>query len=481
MRPRKRAEWPIRVYKYSIRPEYNTWEQLPIEARQETEQARALWNSLVEVFQQRQIRYRELNPLGEQQTNGVDKPAIRQALTQLQQSFLAEARQVTAQSSVTWAYREFILTQFLATVTRFLRRQGKAPQRKHGEPTELHFHHRFAGGGFAVEKIFGHSQRLSLAPVSLAAFDDQLSQRQRKRCARTHGTFQVGTMHLPFQVLLHRPLPPGGLLKSAALIGKQVVPSGFRDGDNGGCWTAAQWAWSLQLTVEQPPSMTEPGQQPVLQGTLLLSRRLWNESQLQVGILVDSTGREEALLLPEAVLTAWYHKRELQRQADHSRDQTKSMLQDLRKHPQLHGTANLLLAHVGQMENAGLWRMLRHLDDPRMNDEIGTIVRCWADRQTRLQRETRGLERRYLGQRDWFYRNLASQLCHRYQQIVIAPEPLPSVIPNAHPTTERQDDEGTYRHLAAPSVFLSFLQQAATKTGTQIKASSTYCHSSAST
>ena len=57
MRLRKRANWPILVYRYWVDPEYQTWEQFPDAIRQEAEAMRALWNQLVGAFERRQAAY----------------------------------------------------------------------------------------------------------------------------------------------------------------------------------------------------------------------------------------------------------------------------------------------------------------------------------------------------------------------------------------------------------------------------------------
>jgi hypothetical protein len=130
MRRRKRADWPIVVYRYHVRPTYETWEQLPGEAKQEIKATHALWNQLVETFERRQARYREIVAQFSQSVEETAK--IRSALAQLQQVFLAETRQLTTACLATWSHREFVLTQFLATVNRFFKKQGRAPKPKHG-------------------------------------------------------------------------------------------------------------------------------------------------------------------------------------------------------------------------------------------------------------------------------------------------------------------------------------------------------------
>jgi len=445
---------------------YQTWEQLPDGARKESEATRALWNQLVETFERRQGRYREIIVQSSQAPE--DSARIRSVLAQLQPIFLTEARQLMSACPATWANKEFVFHQFLATVNRFFKKQGRAPKPKHGAPQDVHFHHRFAGGGFPVQGIFGRSKRLRIEPVSAEAFHPAQSQRQRKRLARTSGGFQVGDTLLSFQLLLHRPLPEDGILKAAALIGRQIVRVGFCNDTHGGHFTAARWVWSLHLTMEIPPRALPTWEKQSSPMMLDLSRQIGGEGRLRVGLLVDSVGREEPLFLPEEILRAWQYKRQLQQHADQLFDETTSLLQGLKIGEGAPSAVRTLLARVQILREKDLWRLLHVLEKTNTDEAALAIVRRWADQSTRITREVRGLERRYLGHRDWFYRNLALQLCRRYQHIIVK---LP---PRLEARAEREDDQAPqeatrYRHLAAPSTLFSFLLQTAVKTGTNVK------------
>ena len=178
MRPRKRANWPIVVYRYWVEPEYDTWERLPNLIKQEAEAMRALWNQLVDAFTQRQAAYHNaVSPTP-------DKSSSPLVLRQLQQTFLQTTQEASKASSVTWANKQFVTTQFFAALTRFFNKQGDPPRQRTGEFHEVHFQHRFTEGGLPIERIFGHSQRLYLTAVSPDASSPTLSQRQRRRRAR---------------------------------------------------------------------------------------------------------------------------------------------------------------------------------------------------------------------------------------------------------------------------------------------------------
>src|SRR5262245_3285789 len=355
MRQRKRADWPLRVYQYWVRLEYPTWAHLPEGARQEADAMRALWNQLVDAFERRQAAYRELVPRLPQ-TAGPRAVAetVRPALQQLQKSFFAETCLLTAECSATWANREFVHNQFLAATGRFFKRQSGPPRHKLGPPQEAHFQHRFTGGGVPVARILGRSQRLHLASGPPAACTPSLPQRRRKRLARTAGTFQAGTVTLAFRTLLHRPLPVGAYLKAAALIGRQVVCGGYLRHSEGGHRTAPRWVWSLQLTLEVPP-VTLPAEgprEPI--AALHVQPQTYGNDQFRIGVLVDASGREEALFLPEDVLESWRYKRRLQGQADQLLAETKRRLRALPRPVHLAPAALSLFDHLGTARAPGL-------------------------------------------------------------------------------------------------------------------------------
>lgn len=456
MRPRKRVDWAIVVYQYWVRLEHERWEALPERARLEAEAMRVLWNRFVDAFEQRRTAVllseiaSKLRP-----TQQLTPPPIRSSAGQLQQSFLHNLRQISLDSSVTWANKQFVLTQFQAALSRFYKKQNRPPRRKLGQPKEVYFHHRFTSGGLPIERIFGRGQRLHLEPVSLAAFDPLLPQRQRKRLARTTGSFLVGDAPLSFQLILHRSLPQGAYLKAATLIGRQGprgVPPSSHNSDH---FSSARWQWSLHLTLETPPLTASRREETAAIAALHVACQFLSEDRLRIAVLTDPSGREEEVCLPAGVLQGWRYKRMLQSRVDRLLSEVRTQLRNTLGTEQLPSTAQRLLAHLDTIHAAGLWRLFALLESENHKGVTLDIVRRWATQSTRLLREMRGLERRYLNHRDWFYRNMALQFGRRYQRLVI--------------TTVPSEECNTFRHLAAPGRFLSLLLQAAKKTHTEVQ------------
>ncbi len=471
MRPRKRTDWPVTVYRYWVNLEHETWSDLPPSVSHEAEAMRTLWNQLVDAFAQYQETYqnaRHASPETDPSTRSESQPSQTQIFKQLREALAQEAQRLTSECPAGWANSRFILTQFQAAVSRYFGRHGNPPHSRTAPFHKVHFCHQFTAGGLPVERIFGqHVQRLHLEPVPPEAFNPTNPQRQRKRLARTSGLFQVGEAPLPFRTILHRPLPAGAYLKTAALVGEQIVAGGYHQNQkdqNGGHNIAPRWQWSLHLTVEVPPAIIQTPVRAITTGAALrLEGALWEDTQLRLGMLSDSSGREEALLLPRTILEEWRHKRALQGQVELSLEQLKSQLQDHHERAHLPAPAQKILAQVWAVRAPGLWRLLHFVEGASGVPGIQQLLRAWADRSTTLLREARGLERRYLGHRDWFYHNLASDLCRRYQQMNV------DILDQEDRAAETTPNASSYRHLLAPARFVMVLRQAALKTGTTIE------------
>jgi hypothetical protein len=202
---------------------------------------------------------------------------------------------------------------------------------------------------------------------------------------------------------------------------------------------------------------------------LLVRCKLVDGHQLSFAILTDPTGREETLFLPEAILDSWYHKRSLHKQVERLLETTKQQLQELPLTEQSSGTQQRF-AHLKTASAPGLWRLLHALEEEDSATPALQILHHWASCSTKLLREARGVEQHYLGHRDWFYHNLALQLCHRYQQLVITvPETGGVYTQERPPSASGTDRTSLYHHLAAPARFVSFLHQAAGKTGATVQ------------
>lgn len=496
MRQRKRADWPITVYRYWVRLEHDTWASLPEGVKREAEAMRTLWNQLVEAFSHRRMkRQEELSSLSlhtesqEGQTasststedfrqtqqplaTNLDKLSVLHSQAPLspatpqssQQSYLLETRRIIANSPVTWANKQFVATQFQAAVTRFFKGTSKPPQRKTRELQRVHFHHRFTEGGLPIAQLFGRSRRLHIAALQSDVMASACFQQPPRKRLQTAGIFQVGDETLRFDTIIHRPLPSTAYLKAATLVGQQIERSGYRLQPSGGHHTPARWRWSLHLTLEVPSFVVALDGQSEQEAVLDVSCQFTNIEQLRVAKLTDADGREESIVLPLIIFQEWQRKRALQSKAAKLLLDTKVRLKNLENVELLPFSKMSIFAHLESSRAPGLWRALEVLERSGHAGSSLSVLQQWAASSTKLGQEARGLERRYLGHRDWFYRNTALQLCQRYRRLSVI---LPQEEKGAS-SFSTAPELGTYQHLAAPARFVSFLQHAARKTNTKI-------------
>ena len=154
---------PTCVYTYWVRPDYPNWPDLPRAAQQEYEAQCHLWNRLLKAYTTRRNW----------------------------QAFIREAQRLTRQSPTGPANSASILTQFLAETRHSFRKHAPPPQPRRATPQEIRFQHQFPGNGLSVAQIFQRGRGLSLEPVSPQAWNLAVVQRQRKRLARTRGSFHI--------------------------------------------------------------------------------------------------------------------------------------------------------------------------------------------------------------------------------------------------------------------------------------------------
>ena len=442
---RSQSDSPVRIYRYWVRPEYPNWPNLPVAVRQEIAAQRSLWNQLVTIFAERHSW----------------------------QVFVDKARHLAKRSSTSRANGSLVLKQFFDAARRFFNKQAGPPQPKPATPQKIHFQHRFPGSGLFAPQLFDRPDGVFLSAIPAQAWDPSLSQRLRKRLARTNGTFQVRDAALPFHTILHRPLPDDARIKAATLVGQQTVQAGYhhnRNSTQNGHPTSARWTWALHLTLELPrPDITlqtKPTAVLHLGGRFSINTGM---PDLQIATLTDSTGHQERLCLPTTIFHAWRHTQTLSQHIQHCLAQAQEQLRRLP--PGVMPLAKQsLFSHFIRTSRPKLDRLLPLLEAvhwPSTENDSAILQRV-ADRSTRLLREAHGLEQRYRGHRTWVYRNLALQLCQRYQQILVEESQTNQWTKTKRHSQEDRTAAGSYHDLLATPHFVGYLSEAAAKTGTQI-------------
>lgn len=169
-------------------------------------------------------------------------------------------------------------------------------------------------GGMTVSELHSCADtRLRLEPLPADYW--QLPRNRRRHAARVNAWLRIGSnpdrtpIFAKFPVTFHRPLPKDAVIKWAYVVRKRI---------------GRHYEWRLQLTIESETFRTP--HQAVGEGTCAIDlgwRRLFDDAGNQIGLragyLVDETGHECEILVPEKL---W---RGIQPSADQARARADSM------------------------------------------------------------------------------------------------------------------------------------------------------------
>lgn len=434
---RRTRDWPLRVYRYWIAP----LGDLPVEFWATARLMQRAWNGLVWALAARREAF---------DATGEDRAARRVVWLALE----AECRALIAASGLDWVNGPDVLDRFLSAC-----RATRWP-RWHHRLDRLTIGHRFTGGGIPVARLFSErAQRVRLAQrPDDGAYATNLRSSRRLRAVPLHRdaehsaseacTFMIAGVPIQFRILLHRPLPPGAIVKRVTWCGQRHVIHG--------------WQWALAITVEIPP--VERPVRPPRQAGLDIGWRVIGDA-VRVGMLWDGESMCE-LLLPLDAPTAQTRRHHLPSSLaaieDYQARQGK--LLDAVK-SDLRALGVPLPRGFALMRQGGVIRWGRTLPAEAPSRRL---FAAWQHENDRLRSLAAALRDRLLGRRDWLYRNWARQLAERYT--VIAWEHGLGIKAMA----EDVDDSpvlhaaARFRQYAAPARFRLFLAQACAKTGTEL-------------
>ncbi|WP_447859671.1 zinc ribbon domain-containing protein [Nitrospira calida] len=281
----------------------------------------------------------------------------------------------------------------------------------------------------------------------------------------TDGYFRVQDVTLPFRLVYHRPLPAGGYLKAATLVGTQTAPPVYRRQGGTVVQRPARWQWRLCLTVELPPAprIARPPRQAA---AIDVGYRVLDQDRVQVALVLAEDGTVERLILPEPILRSFRYLRELQQRIDTETEQLKQVLRE-RPPAGLPEAAQRLLSVLTKVRDGGLRRLLALCLEAQLDGPAVERLTAWAARVSSLRREAAGLRQRMIRHRNWWYQNQAARLCRAFGTLVIEALDLRELA-EQEPTTPVQQEAAKYRQLAGLSRFRAALQHAAPRAGTTL-------------
>lgn len=373
-----------------------------------------------------------------------------------------------AEPGLYWANRDEIRRKYEVARAQAIRAGRQLRPQRWDETGRIHLHFQ---RGLAVPDAFSRNGRLQIDPVPDTAWQSP-SRSERRHLARTRIRIRVianedrSPVWLDVPIILHRPLPEKGAIRSVSFVRERV---------------ALNWRHRVLLTVTEPtPSNPTISEKAV---GVDLGWRLTPEG-LRVAYWAGEDGCSGELLLPNTDLTEFKKIGSLQAAIINAHEQAIShlraffnrdtMLEELRQ-----TAAEALRSSsprtLGQFLER--WQTCRFTGDRR----AFTALRAWHKQHIHLWTWQANLRDQLLRRRRELYRRFASDLSGRYGQVFVNDIQLQRLTVRPMAVDEFIPIQRHHRFIVAISVLYRVLQNACEKRGVLLnrlkcKGATVSCH-----
>lgn len=383
-RARLRPDYAVRVYRYDLARIIGG---VPDGVWDTAKAMQALWNDLVAIFEAYEEKRRD-----------IEEKEPRRALDAEMRLAIREMAKSYGDRLDNYCYY-FVRDRMLESISRYRSGKGGRPK-PHRGLRKIVLPYKGNDGGQRVGKLFsGEYRRLSL----------------RRSSGPTRGEYTSNGITIPFEVVLHREIPPEAYVKSAALTGRRVRPFG--------------WEWAINVTVEEPPP-DAPTSSLARTAALDLGWRVL-EDALRIGVLVTEDGEAAELRLPFRADTAslrriagrfgergessrfildWRDIARLQEMSDVEMDLAKERIKDL--------VSPYVRSLLPRIRGRGLDKLLRELKEAGGSGAAIAALEEWQVTHYQFWRAIAGGRERLQKRRDWLYHNLACWLAETFPRLI---------------------------------------------------------------
>lgn len=344
------------------------------------------------------------------------------------------------------------------------------------QPGELRFHSWRQGEGklsmawptgLPVTRLLaGGDNMLQIDPVPEAAWTSPI-RGERRRLSRTVVRLRIGSerqdgarptpIWLELPVVLHRPLPAGGLVRQAAVLRERV---------------GAAVRWKLVLTVELPADEVSPV--PRGEGRIGIDVG-WRKTAdgLRIAAWSDDLGRTGEVVLPAAWLSEMGRVEDLQSLRDQHVNAIKAALGAwVKAAPGVPAWLRENVRTLAQWRAAGRlvalerrWRVERFAGD----DAGYQMLSEWARRDLHLWEWESHLRDQLIRQRRERYRVFAADVVRRYREVVMEAFDLRPMARRDQAATDLPGEARHMRQWAAVSVFREAVKNACRREGVGVR------------
>jgi hypothetical protein len=459
-RARLRPDWEVKVYKYWLKPEG----EVPTEVGEEAQRMNRLWNNLVslsienrslyeELFREQeefaklddQVKHAEteleelrkalakqrqkerrrtsalMEPMYKAQSEASArvkslreqrkearkkvKEAIKEPLTALYAEMERKKKEILRNAQdegIYWANGQAVIGDFNAAWRRGLKTDGFP--KFHGTKRDWHFVHRFTRGGSPIDSLFSEGlrppKRVYIEPLPADAYDSTVSQRERKRRARTKAHIQLGGEIVTFRTILHRPIPEEGIVKQVLVIRRKQ---------------ANLEKWHMCIIVELPPS--PPAIKPAPTKAIVLNILdgqgiIHPTGSIEVARILDGKSEiADTIHLPRRLALRMRKINLIKSNMDSHTEFAKTrIVKVLGDGAALSKEDKALLKNWHLARHKRIWAVMRVLEKTAIEPKLLTWLKRWDRGRRLLYHSYSGLQRRTVLDRKWFYHNTAVKI-----------------------------------------------------------------------
>ena len=382
----------------------------------------------------------------------------RTALNQLQEERAGQVKQAQRDSKLYWCNYDDVRHAYEVARVRVMK-----------EGTELREHPWNGSGrvsvrfqrGLPVRTAFTRrGLRLQIDPVSDEAWTSPVRS-VRRNLSRSKVRIRIASTpeHQPvwfeIPVVIHRPLPADGMIRSAALIRERV---------------ALIWRYRLIVTVAcaNPPSCVS-AERPSI--ALDLGWRLTPEG-LRVAFWADTLGSHGELVIPLSDISEFTKVGELWSVLDKQLAQIRGTLLTWRGANQV---PEALVPHfdgVAERESRdGVLRLLDAWQEHRIggDSEVFEKLLWWRDKHIHLWTWAVNLRDQLTRKRLELFRRFAAVVVKKYGTVFLEQFDLRWFSRTAPPEIQRTPISGKYRVIAAPGILRQVIENACRRTGVRLE------------
>lgn len=379
----------------------------------------------------------------------------RAELRELDVGRKARIAAIQAEAGLYWANRNEIRRKYEFAREQAMR-HGRQLQPQRWEETgrvRIHFQ-----TGLAVEGAFLKNGRLQIDRVPQAAWESA-SRSARRHLARTRIRIRVAAnddrspVWLDVPLVMHRPLPEGGVIRGVSFIRERV---------------GLQWRHRVLITVAEA---RQDSRAPELAAALDVGWRL-TEQGLRVAYWVGQDGRSGELLLPISDVSEFRRIGTLDAAITQAHRDTVALLGKFReKHPMPAALENAARTALDSSSPATLNQLVEEWRTGRFGGDRGIFskMRAWNKQHIHLWTWQANLRDQLLRRRRELYRRFAADLTSRYGRIFVNDIRLGRLTVRSASANSLMPAQRHHRFIAALSVLYRVLQSACEKRGATFK------------